>query len=250
MTIRGILLDKDGTLLDLYATWVPFLEDLLACILNQECPGQGTDLQEEILFCLGVDRQKKRIRGDSVLARSTGKDIQRALLKVLARRCPRVAENKERVQAEIQGHVLTLFQKGEPELHTLGDVPALLKGLLARGFSLGLVTADDAISVNQFLYQLNIQEFFHYVGTGDSPLPCKPHPDHLYAFARCCHMARREVAVVGDTTQDLLMARRGGAGLALGVLTGAGSREELFPLAHYLLPSAWHLKRFFSTAKG
>jgi phosphoglycolate phosphatase len=41
------------------------------------------------------------------------------------------------------------------------------------------------------------------------------------------------VAVVGDNLHDLIMARAAGAALAIGVLTGNGTREGLGPHAHH-----------------
>ena len=46
-----------------------------------------------------------------------------------------------------------------------------------------------------------------------------------------------EIAVIGDNSHDLEMARSGGAGLAIGVLSGNGTREALEPLADVILAS-------------
>jgi len=41
-----------------------------------------------------------------------------------------------------------------------------------------------------------------------------------------------QIAVVGDTTSDLLAGTRSGASMVIGVLTGAHSREELARAPH------------------
>ena len=43
--------------------------------------------------------------------------------------------------------------------------------------------------------------------------------------------------MVGDNRHDLEMAKAGGAGLAVGVLSGTGTREALAPLADVVLDS-------------
>ena len=43
--------------------------------------------------------------------------------------------------------------------------------------------------------------------------------------------------MVGDNRHDLEMARAGGAGLAVGVLSGTGTRETLSPMADVILDS-------------
>jgi phosphoglycolate phosphatase len=51
------------------------------------------------------------------------------------------------------------------------------------------------------------------------------------------------VAVVGDNLHDLIMARAAGAGLAIGVLTGNGSRDELGAYADHIIASIEELPR-------
>ena len=57
------------------------------------------------------------------------------------------------------------------------------------------------------------------------------------AFCRATGLPARALAVVGDTTADLGMARAAGAGLALAVLTGATPPPLLAALADRVLAS-------------
>jgi phosphoglycolate phosphatase len=60
----------------------------------------------------------------------------------------------------------------------------------------------------------------------------RPHPDMiLTAVIRLEIDDVRSVVVVGDTTNDLLAGRRSGAGLVVGVLTGAHDAERLSSVA-------------------
>lgn len=67
----------------------------------------------------------------------------------------------------------------------------------------------------------------------------RPHPDLvLTAVLRLGVDDVREVAVAGDTANDLLAGWRAGAGIVAGVLTGAHSRDELATAPHtHLLDS-------------
>jgi len=67
----------------------------------------------------------------------------------------------------------------------------------------------------------------------------RPHPDLvLTAVLRLGIDDVREVAVAGDTANDLLAGWRAGAGIVAGVLTGAHSRDELATAPHtHLLES-------------
>ena len=53
--------------------------------------------------------------------------------------------------------------------------------------------------------------------------------------------------MVGDNRHDLEMARAGGAGLAVGVLSGTGTREALPPLADVVLDSVADLPAYLAT---
>jgi phosphoglycolate phosphatase len=53
-----------------------------------------------------------------------------------------------------------------------------------------------------------------------------------------------EVAVVGDSTHDLEMARAAGAGLCVGVLTGPATHDDLAHLADVVLGSAVELAAY------
>jgi phosphoglycolate phosphatase len=63
----------------------------------------------------------------------------------------------------------------------------------------------------------------------DSVAKPKPAPDMVHAFATP-PVRPRQIAVVGDNTHDLEMARAAGA-VAVAVLSGNGGRADLAPLA-------------------
>jgi phosphoglycolate phosphatase len=54
--------------------------------------------------------------------------------------------------------------------------------------------------------------------------------------------------MVGDNRHDLEMARAGGAGLAIGVLSGTGTLETLAPIADVVLDSVADLPGFLASA--
>ena len=55
--------------------------------------------------------------------------------------------------------------------------------------------------------------------------------------------------MVGDNRHDLEMARAGGAGLAVGVLSGTGTRETLAPMADVILDSIADLPGYLAGAE-
>ena len=60
-------------------------------------------------------------------------------------------------------------------------------------------------------------------------------------FAELTGLKPHEVAMVGDNSHDIDEARAGGAGLAIGVLTGNSTAEELLPNADHVVHSVAEL---------
>ena len=70
MRYRAILFDKDGTLLDYGATWMP-LNRKAALAAADGDPG----LAERLLAAAGYDAERDRVRSGSPLAASTNREI-------------------------------------------------------------------------------------------------------------------------------------------------------------------------------
>ena len=85
------------------------------------------------------------------------------------------------------------------------------------------------------------------VACADDGIPNKPAPDPVLAFAKFADVAPAEIAVVGDTVNDLAAARAAGA-LAIGVLSGPTDGALLEPLADVILPSVAELEAWIDRA--
>ena len=70
--IRGILFDKDGTLVDFHATWFA-IGDILAL----RAADGDRDKANALLDAVGFDFEAHRFRADSVFAAGTNADIVR-----------------------------------------------------------------------------------------------------------------------------------------------------------------------------
>ena len=73
MAIRGILFDKDGTLIEFPATWLPVLKALAL-----EFSGGHQPRADELLIVAGYDRERDQLRGGSIWAAGNSIDLVRA----------------------------------------------------------------------------------------------------------------------------------------------------------------------------
>jgi phosphoglycolate phosphatase len=117
------------------------------------------------------------------------------------------------------------------------DLPALFRGLRERGLRLGVATNDSEAALRAQIQRLRIGALIDFCCGYDSGHGAKPGPGMVEAFARALGLPAAAIAVVGDSLHDLDMARAAGAGLTIGVLTGASPREILAPHADHVIAS-------------
>jgi len=104
------------------------------------------------------------------------------------------------------------------------QAPKLLPGVrrvlsqLSRRHALGLVTSGDRDRVHRQLRDFRLLDHFAaHVCSGDTRLR-KPHPAPLRLALRHMELRPKETVYVGDSPEDLEMARRAGVRAAIAVL--------------------------------
>ncbi len=81
----------------------------------------------------------------------------------------------------------------------------------------------------------------------DSVARAKPHADQLHLFAARTGLEPNSIAMVGDNAHDLEMAHAAGAGLAIGVLSGNSTLDDLGPLSDAILGSIAELPQYLKS---
>src|SRR5437762_3437240 len=99
------------------------------------------------------------------------------------------------------------------------------------------VLAQRSLSRQLFAAALALPPFVSAIIGADDRLPIKPAADMLVHLCRVLAIDPAQAVHVGDTVADMQMARAAGVGLAVGVLSGLGTRETLAPLADALIDS-------------
>jgi phosphoglycolate phosphatase len=99
------------------------------------------------------------------------------------------------------------YRKENPRL--LPGASAVLKKL-SRSFALGLVTSGDRKRVVRQLRQFRFHRLFPACICSEDAPRRKPHPAPLHAAMRFMRMSAADCVYVGDTPEDIEMARRAG----------------------------------------
>jgi phosphoglycolate phosphatase len=231
---RLIVFDKDGTLVDFTATWVPLIRKRVEFLLK--ALGKGAELESLLLRSWGIDP-------------STGRVDPRGP-------CP-VSPRSE----EIVVGTATLYQLGYPwdeakqtvlqafawadaasdrkaMLKPVPGVRTVLHRLKGSGFSLALATNDERRDTEVMISWLEMEGVFDVmVCAGEVPFP-KPHPETLLAICRQLSIPPEETLFIGDTVADMMAGKEAGVSLTIGVLEGGVTpREDLAKVADGVLDS-------------
>jgi phosphoglycolate phosphatase len=226
--IRAVLFDKDGTLFDFFGTWVPAYE-----IIAAELAEGDASLALRLLEAGGHDPATGRVQPRSILAGGTNRELAQLWAPMLGRSDVTTLESQ--FDLFFRAHSTT---NAKP----VTDLPALFGRLRRRGLKLGVATMDSHAAAEAALAAFGIAGLIDFFTGYDTGHGTKPGPGMVKGFCRAVGVAAPAVAVVGDTLHDMEMARAAGAGLAVGVLTGATPRDVLADHADHVLGSIAELE--------
>ncbi|MGX7876534.1 HAD family hydrolase [Mesorhizobium sp. ORM6] len=230
--IKGILFDKDGTLVDFNATWLG-----VADFMAMDASDGDRWKADRLLAAAGFDFANRRFKPDSIFASGTNLDVVELWF-------PRLS-NEDQMLAVARFNEITSVQ-GSAMAVALPGIVDTLAVLHKRSYRLGVATNDSTSGAEKTLVTLGVAQLFDAAYGYDAVANPKPAPDTIQAFCDLTGLKPGEIAMVGDNRHDLEMARAGGCGLAVGVLSGTGTRESLAEIADIILDSVADLPDFLS----
>lgn len=210
---RGILFDKDGTLLDYHETWMPANRAAAVAMADGD-----QDLADRLLQLGGWDPSSGRIAGGTMLAAGSNDEI-------VAHWRPHLATHWQRPIPDLSAILNDIFSQHVVPTPVC-DLGALLTDLEMRSLALGVATADSAQGLELSLRPFDILHRFVFAVGFDSGHGCKPDPGMVMGFCAATGLAPQDVWVVGDNRHEMEMAGASGA-IGIGVLTGTSGREDL-----------------------
>ncbi|MGE0239148.1 MAG: HAD family hydrolase [Parvibaculaceae bacterium] len=228
MTIKGVLFDKDGTLIDVTGTWVPAYRELLREVFADLGPAEV----EAKFVAAGYDPATGAFKAGSILAQGTTRDIVEVWWPGLD--APGLAQKMRLLDVDYRG-------LGLKHLKPLLPLRPILEELRRMELRLGVATNDTAASAVAHMGALDAAQLFDVILGADSVKRPKPFGDMIHAFADAVGIRADEVAMVGDNPHDMETAHDAGAGLAVGVLSGNSAADHLAPLADHVIASITEL---------
>lgn len=216
-TIEGLVFDKDGTLFDFHATWGVWCHGFITEISDGDsCVASALADVFEYDFANGAFYEH------SGFIAGTLDDVLDQMHAVLG-------------QWQRQDlHDFILRSSAEAPQQPVADLKAVLGGLKQNALLLGLATNDNEAPARAHLKSVDILQQFDFVSGCDSGFGAKPGAGMLLAFCDATGLTPDKVAMVGDSTHDLIAGRAAGM-TNIGVLTGPAKAEDLAPFADVIL---------------
>lgn len=215
--IKGLLFDKDGTLFDFKRTWGEWARRFFLDLAGGDPVRAG-----QFSAPLGYDYAAGEFSKESVVIAGTPAEVTEALIAVFPEfSAAQMIDKVNRIASEV------------PQIEAVPLMP-LLREFRAKGLKLGVATNDAEAPARAHLASVQITEMFDFVAGFDSGYGAKPAPGMQLGFCKSTGLTPEQVAMVGDSTHDLMSGRAAGM-RTIAVLTGMAEAPELAPFADIVL---------------
>jgi phosphoglycolate phosphatase len=158
LRLRGILFDKDGTLLDYAASWTPINEQaarLASC--------NDAALAAHLLRVGGADPTTGRVEADTVLAAGSTAEIAAAW----------AAGGSPLGARHLTALLDKLFRRAARDVVPVTDLPGLFARLKTRGLRLGIASSDSEKAIRATAQRFGIEPLVDFVAGHDSGFGAK-----------------------------------------------------------------------------
>jgi len=227
--VAAVLFDKDGVLVDFYATWGPAIARTIRHF------GADAAQRQALADAIEFDPATERFAPGSVFIAGTGADTMRAWMPIIGTDAALWLKVGDFITGE-----------GAACVAAPPEVPVALRALRDAGLPLGIATNDGEISARRQMEKLGMADLFATITGSDSGHGAKPKPGMILAFADHLDIDPARIVMVGDSTHDLHAARAAGA-VGVGIGTGPATLEDLAPHADHVIGTMAELPALVST---
>jgi phosphoglycolate phosphatase len=239
---RLIIFDKDGTLIDFAATWVPLIRKRVTFLLKT----LGRNDQELGAFLLrswGIDPTSGKIdpRGPCPVSPRSDEIIIGTM----------ALYQKGYFWDEAKQWVVQAFDEADADgdwrekVVPIKGIQTFLFRLREHGLRTALATNDERKDTEAILNHLGMEGLFDTILCAGEVNPPKPHPETIFSICRQLGVDPKESVMVGDSVADMMAGKRAGVALTVGILEGGVTpREELEKVADLVVNSVQDLKFF------
>lgn len=236
MMIKGILFDKDGTLIDFFKLWQPAIEPVLRRIMDDYDLLPYAYYQPKLEKAIGYENGK--IDPEGAIAWKPYQLIAEDLGEIIKEKHESI--DYQLLIHRLQDYFTEAVASFQGNIPTFTDMVSLFTTLKEQDIAIGIVTTDTFLSTWQCMEELGLDHFISFIGTSDNSRPIKPDGALVEQAASLWGCQPSEIVVVGDTPNDMRFAKNGKA-VAIGVTSGTADAESLSLYTSYVIPSVAEL---------
>lgn len=245
--VRLILLDKDGTIIDIHHYWGTMLKERAQIIVNRWFSDSDSQAKifNELIDVMGIEIESGCMKPEGPVGVKPRPFIVKVASEVVCKNG--VTTEEEEIEKLFKEVDLQTSNDMLPLLKVLPGVDAFIKDCHEQGLQLGIVTTDITARGRKALQALKMENFFQYIIGGDKVNNPKPASDSVDIILAQSGIKKSRVAVIGDHSVDILMGLNSGVVTNIGVLTGLGNRDTFNKLGCYIASSFNNVKIKFSS---
>ncbi|OGP92937.1 MAG: hypothetical protein A2156_10310 [Deltaproteobacteria bacterium RBG_16_48_10] len=236
---RLVIFDKDGTLIDFTATWIPLIRKRVSFLLK--ALGRDGELEALLLKAWGIDPISGQVdpRGPCPVS-PRPEEIIIGTMTLYQQGYPWDEARQWVTQAFDEADVTT---DRKELLKPIPDIQRFLSQLRQIGFSLALATNDERRDTEAMISDLGWNGLFDRILCSGEVLHPKPHPEMVLSICRQLSISPHVAVFIGDSVTDMKMGKRADLALTVGIVEGGVTpREELEKVADLVVDSIWELK--------
>lgn len=215
--IKGILFDKDGTLIEFHNVW----HNITGKILEEL--NKNYNLSKELIGEIKVASgyQENGFSKESIIQYYATSQIAEMWYRII---------NKSNDTSSIScEEIMEIFKEKamdeDVEIKALEGVQELLFYLKSKNYKLGVATADTMSSTVSSLQKADILHYFDYIGCDEEGIHPKPASDMALRFCVENQLKPENILIVGDSVTDMLFAENAGASF-IGIKTPYNDHEK------------------------
>src|SRR5699024_3919743 len=217
--MKWILFDKDGTIIYFDRSWMKIGLQLVEDFM-EKYKEDINNIDESYAYLGVVDGE---IQPGTIMASGALDEMVKAFCKIASQDVTQWAQQRSQ----------TLVDNRVPENVLVEGINETLETFQQRGYKMGIVTSDSKKGVEQSLEYTQFERFFDIVISTEADAVEKPNPEVLNSLFYRYEVEPKDVAIVGDTANDIQTGVNAQLGLKIAVLTGVGLEEE-FAKADYI----------------
>ncbi|MGW7910896.1 HAD family hydrolase [Staphylococcus xylosus] len=221
--MKWILFDKDGTIIYFDRSWMKIGLQLVDDFMEVYQDEIG-DRKAAYAHLGVVDGE---IQPGTIMASGALNEMVQAFCDIAGQDVTEWAQSRSQI----------LVDNRVPENVLVEGIEETLETLKRQGYKMGIVTSDSKKGVEQFLEITKFDHFFDVVISTEANAVEKPNPEVLNPLFDHYDVAPQDVAIVGDTANDMQTGVNAKLGLKIAVLTGVGLKQE-FTNADYIVETA------------